>query len=438
MGQNKNSQYDAALIVKEVHDFYGQFIRTGDAKSLVPNYFSHFSVQYNVNNLPSIVEYYRGITSHITSVGCLADVSGSLNNKYLILRKVPDNTLFHLWFNVNGAGMDPSPINSTGIEISLNTNDSAQIVATAINITINTLFKQYFTCSKQSEVVQIKSVKLGQVFNSVDFNTGFLISNVTGTQELIEKVDVSYDSNNDPVYQGQTLKGMFYDLFSAKFVPLSSAAVSISGDVNALIKGTEDGTPSGTPHVAKIGADLNLRVVDEEANVYLSNIDANSSTSNTSLSSIDSKLPNQILGKLPVDTGLSQPLTDSQLRASNVNVSVSNQISGFATEVTLQSIQTTLSNPLQITQPIKTAGTIDGTLGGTQYLNVNNLRQQILASHDREQNITYADFGTKDQRIIQVDYNSATISPTSTARKTITYTLVSGRYRRDSINWEII
>lgn len=86
---------------------------------------------------------------------------------------------------------------------------------------------------------------------------------------------------------------------------------------------------------------------------------------------------------------------------------------------------------------VQITGSIDGTKTGTKYGYVNNLRQQILATHDRDQDISYADFGTKDQRITQIDYSSPTI-PGVTARKTIAYTLVGNRYRRDSITWSIV
>lgn len=64
----------------------------------------------------------------------------------------------------------------------------------------------------------------------------------------------------------------------------------------------------------------------------------------------------------------------------------------------------------------------------TQVNYINPTRQRV---------ITYADIGTPNQRIIQVDY-TASVRPGVTARKVITYTLVSGRYRRDSINWSIV
>lgn len=86
---------------------------------------------------------------------------------------------------------------------------------------------------------------------------------------------------------------------------------------------------------------------------------------------------------------------------------------------------------------VQLVGSIDGTKTGAKYGYVNNVLQQILASHDRDQQITYADFGTKNQRITRIDYTSLTFSGI-TARKNITYTLQGTRYRRDNITWVII
>jgi len=82
-------------------------------------------------------------------------------------------------------------------------------------------------------------------------------------------------------------------------------------------------------------------------------------------------------------------------------------------------------------------GTEDGTKTGIKRIFINNLRQQILATHDRIQAITYADFGTKNQRVTIIDYTSPTAFPGITARKALSYSLVGTRYRRDSIIWSI-
>lgn len=85
----------------------------------------------------------------------------------------------------------------------------------------------------------------------------------------------------------------------------------------------------------------------------------------------------------------------------------------------------------------KISGTIDGLKTGTEYGFVNNLKLQILASHDRIETYTYSDFGTKDQRISKVEYSSATFSG-FTVERTFNYVLDSGRYRRTTVNWNII
>lgn len=65
-----------------------------------------------------------------------------------------------------------------------------------------------------------------------------------------------------------------------------------------------------------------------------------------------------------------------------------------------------------------------------------NIRQRILKSADRESYITYADFGTKNQRVTKIEYLTSTI-PANTVSKVISYTLVGNKYKRDSINWII-
>lgn len=147
---------------------------------------------------------------------------------------------------------------------------------------------------------------------------------------------------------------------------------------NSLIVGTEDGTKNGVKHVARIDSDLNLTVKDQGV--------------------ID------------------------ELVAANAN---------------LNSINNTLSNPLSIQNPIITAGIPDGDLSTPPVITVNNERLQILASHDREQEIFYADFGTKNQRVIRIEYTSPTF-PGKTAIKTISYTLIGNRYRRDLIEWSVL
>lgn len=78
-----------------------------------------------------------------------------------------------------------------------------------------------------------------------------------------------------------------------------------------------------------------------------------------------------------------------------------------------------------------TSGTVDGTDTGTERTFVNNLRQQVLASHDLIPTYTWYNFGTKNERFATITYTSPTF-PGVTVVQTYNYTLVGTAYRLDS------
>ncbi len=155
-----------------------------------------------------------------------------------------------------------------------------------------------------------------------------------------------------------------------------------------------------------------------------------------------------------------------------INLDGSINVSGVATETTLSSIETSIqsidaklptlgpnvaANSVSVTlatdeaplavnldaftlvdpDNVQLVGSINGTKTGAKYGFVNNLRLQILDSHDRIAAFSYADFGTKNQRITQIDYSSATF-PGSTVRRQFSYSLVGTNYRRDNETWTIV
>lgn len=227
MSNNKNSQYDPGLIVKEVHDLHGRAIRTYDTRSVVSGYYTHFRAEYNSESQPIEVFYFRGSESHKTTLGCVSDVSGSLQNTYINIFSAPDNKQFHIWFNVDGLGVDPAPENSTPIEIQINANDPASVIAMAISLTINTLFKDDFSASRVNSAVDVKTAGLGLVTSSSNFGTGFAITNTTGAQELVGFIQIDYE-NSHPVYKGQTLKNYRFNLFTGEFEHKEEATVPLN------------------------------------------------------------------------------------------------------------------------------------------------------------------------------------------------------------------
>lgn len=152
------------------------------------------------------------------------------------------------------------------------------------------------------------------------------------------------------------------------------------------------------------------------------------------------------------------PLTDIQLRASPVPISVSSLPLpiGAATEAkqdvgntSLSSIDSKLNTLGQKTSagsvPVVLAsdqsaigtletGTVDGTTSGTQRVFVNNKKTQVLAAHDLLNTYTWLDFGTKNERVDTITYTSATIVGVIITRS-FSYTLTGGKYRLDTETW---
>jgi len=123
---------------------------------------------------------------------------------------------------------------------------------------------------------------------------------------------------------------------------------------------------------------------------------------------------------------------------SPVAISGTVDVSGSTVSIS-GTVPVSITEPLLTTidQPIYVGGTINGQYSGQKFGFVYNSRQQILDSHDRIADFIYADFGTKNQRITEIEYTSATF-PGITVKRTFTYTLVSGKYKRDNEIWSLI
>jgi hypothetical protein len=229
-GKNKSSQFDPGGVIKNVHDLHAQALRTLDSLSVVSGYWSHFNVAYNVQNKPTSVSYYRGLTPNKVAITCSPDVSASLQNKYFYIFSGYDNQKYHVWFNVDSLGVNPAPANSIGIEISISSNEPAIIVAKAIQLTVNNLFNNKFTAAVVGNLVTIQNQAYGKFNPGIDVNTGFVITSETGTNEIVTEITLSYDVDGNPIYQGQVLKNYYYDIYSGKFKQASTFSGSISAN----------------------------------------------------------------------------------------------------------------------------------------------------------------------------------------------------------------
>lgn len=191
--------------------------------------------------------------------------------------------------------------------------------------------------------------------------------------------------------------------------------VNADGSINVKANDLDIRNLSAAQDSVAIGDGTNNLVINLDGSINVSGVATETTLSSveTSVQSIDAKLPT--LG----------PNTS----ASSISVTLATD----ETPLPVNLDAFTLVDP----DNVQLVGSIDGTKTGTKYGIVNNLRLQILDSHDRVAAFTYADFGTKNQRITQINYTSGTF-PGTTVQRQFSYSLVGTNYRRDNETWAIV
>lgn len=257
------SQLDLGSAIRNAHDYEGNSLRVRDTVSVVKDYFTHYRATFNGDDKPTEVTYLRGIQPHITQVGTTSDVSGSLNNKYFFIYEAISDQQYYIWFNVAGAGTDPAIANSIGIEVPISTNEDASIVAFGIELAINnnSTACRFFDARRINGVVKITTKRFGETASSVDGNTGFLITNTPGEEKEVEKIFISYDGSGNPEWEGESLPGYNFNIFTGKF--------ELPADIGNI---TVDFTPTTAQTPGVINLSLGLAGVESSASLPLNTV----------------------------------------------------------------------------------------------------------------------------------------------------------------------
>jgi len=133
--------------------------------------------------------------AEVSSITCVADVSGSLNNTYFEFDiMLADGTLkkYFVWFNINAAGVEPTPAPvaygdaRTAAVVAEATNATADAIAAATKLVIDALTD--VTCTVASAVLTITNDQIGAVDDTHDGAggaTGFTFSTTTNGRTKI-------------------------------------------------------------------------------------------------------------------------------------------------------------------------------------------------------------------------------------------------------------
>jgi len=110
-----------------------------------------------------------------TKITAVADSSGSLNNKFFSMTS-QDGTLHHVWYDINGVGVDPAPANSTPITVTGATDATAAAIASSSATAIDLIAKFNSKIdSGDSTSFIVENVGIGTATDTVDSDTTFTI-----------------------------------------------------------------------------------------------------------------------------------------------------------------------------------------------------------------------------------------------------------------------
>lgn len=133
----------------------------------------------NYRILPQKI-YFGSNTYQENCVTCVADVSGSLNNKYFVFY-TPAGAKHYCWFNVASGGSDPTIAGATAHAVAISTNATAGDVATALQAVMDVI--SGFDASVSGETVDITHTSYGYAYPAHDGystgGTGFTFNLVT-------------------------------------------------------------------------------------------------------------------------------------------------------------------------------------------------------------------------------------------------------------------
>lgn len=224
------SQLDFGGVIQSVHDFPSSSLRVINGITSVPSSYSSVTLTYNTEGSVIKVVFLDASSSQKVFIKTVADVSGSLNGKYLLLYPVNDYATYYFWFNVSGGGTDPLVPGAIGIEVPLQTNDGYEFVALSLATFIKSITG--FKALAINGMVSLENTELGPATPVDPGNTGFTIEiNRLGVSDLVKEINIPYDGKTKYIYNEQERK---FEVFPTEKVSVTVDIDAASGDTIAI------------------------------------------------------------------------------------------------------------------------------------------------------------------------------------------------------------
>lgn len=214
----KQTQFDRGQVLKGSFSELNSALRTVGTNAILKDSYTHFSQTTNANGLPLEVTYFQATEAALDEITLIGDNNGSLAGTYIALHEFLTKKTHVYYYVVDGSGMAPNIGDAeTPINISLNDNASTVTFATktALEVTPEFIVKSK---SYLANTITLEYLQFGETSAVNVDSTGFSVSRLEeGNSIQVGYVELTYDADNNPIYNGNTLKGLLYNPYTASF-----------------------------------------------------------------------------------------------------------------------------------------------------------------------------------------------------------------------------
>lgn len=196
--RKKLSQLDPGGVLKDSHDFSSHALRTVGVNSLVPDQYDRPVMEYDLDCNLIKATFYRNTVAESTIINFKDDVLSNLNNTYFELYTSRDKEKYHVWYNVAGLGSEPVVADSVGIEVQIQANEVASVIAIATELNIKLIADRNFNITRTNDSLEVENVELGPSTGVSDISTGFFLQKCKeGAESVVKVIKFEYDVNGN-------------------------------------------------------------------------------------------------------------------------------------------------------------------------------------------------------------------------------------------------
>lgn len=233
----KQTQFDPGQVMKGSFSELQSALRTYGTTPILTDAYTHFIQELDGNLRPTKVDYYQAIDPARDRINFRSDNGGDLAGKYFSLQEPITKKVHVFWYRVSGVGVAPG-IGDIEHVVDIATNDFSSVVAFATRSIVKTVPEfNIIGNNLVASYIDIEYYQFGEA-EAVDLGTsGFLSTRLReGDSVDVGSVELAYTIDGHPVYNGNTLKGMLYNPFTASFdVERDELTVTTQVDLSPLI-----------------------------------------------------------------------------------------------------------------------------------------------------------------------------------------------------------